>query len=68
MLEYDGIGDLRLDHKTTRRTHTLFLTMMHGKELVVENWTNDESALSRAKLGNGYPAPYIDWIVTAPEM
>ncbi|KAK6443822.1 hypothetical protein FP744_10000070 [Trichoderma asperellum] len=68
MLEYDSIGDLRLDHKSTRRTYTLFLTMMHGKELVVENWSNDESALSRAKLGNGYPRPYIDWIVTAPDM
>lgn len=68
MLAFDGIDDLRLDRKSARRTHTLYLTMMQGDELKVENWTNDESALSRAKLGMGYPTPYIDWIVTAPEM
>ncbi|KAL6887862.1 hypothetical protein GGI43DRAFT_426006 [Trichoderma evansii] len=68
MLAFDGIGDLRLDRESTRRTRTLFLTMMHGTEVTVENWTDGESAISRAKLGNGYPTPYIDWIVTAPEM
>lgn len=68
MLEFDGIDDLRLDRKSIKRTHTLFLTMRDGKEVKVENWTNGESALSRAKLGHSFPTPYIDWIVTAPEM
>lgn len=68
MLECDDTDDLHLDRTSVRRTHTLYLAMKDGRELKVENWTNDESASSRAKLGLSYPIPYIDWIVTAPEM
>ncbi|KAK1241597.1 hypothetical protein MKX08_001571 [Trichoderma sp. CBMAI-0020] len=68
MLEYDGADDLRLDRKSVKRTHTLYLTMSDERELKVENWASDESALSRAKLGLSSPVSYIDWKVTAPEM
>jgi hypothetical protein len=68
MLEYDGADDLRLDRKSVKRTHTLYLTIDDERELKVENWTRDESALSRAKLGLSSPVSYIDWKVTAPEM
>jgi hypothetical protein len=66
MLAFDGDGDLRLDHKSKRRTHTLMLSI-EGQELLVEDWTNDESALSRAKIGAKCPTGFVDWIVAAPD-
>jgi hypothetical protein len=68
MLEYDGLSDLRLDRKSLKHTHTLYLTRKDGSEVKVENWADDEYSLSRAKLGPSSPVPYIDWIVTAPDM
>ncbi|KAM0259541.1 hypothetical protein ACHAQJ_003267 [Trichoderma viride] len=66
MLAFDGDGDLRLDHESKRRTHTLMLSV-DGKELLVEDWTNDESALSRAKIGSQIPTGFVDWIVSVPD-
>ncbi|KAL7924989.1 hypothetical protein ACQKWADRAFT_284728 [Trichoderma austrokoningii] len=68
LMAYDGADDLRLDPTSVKRTHTLYLITNDGRECKVENWTSDESALSRAKLGLSFPVPYFDWVVTAPDM
>ncbi|KAL7794574.1 hypothetical protein V8C37DRAFT_409106 [Trichoderma ceciliae] len=66
MMAFDGDGDLRLDHKSKRRTHSLILRI-EGQELWVEDWTNDKSTLSRAKIGTSFPSRWLNWIVAAPD-
>ncbi|KAH6610932.1 hypothetical protein Trco_000952 [Trichoderma cornu-damae] len=41
---------------------------MGHKELWLEDWTNDKSALTRAKIGQTSPVGWLDWSVASPDM
>lgn len=67
MLTFDGTDSLRLDLRSKRRTYCLTLQLSQGGELWLEDWTNDKSALSRAKIGNPYPTGWVNWVVATPD-
>ncbi|RFU76770.1 hypothetical protein TARUN_5471 [Trichoderma arundinaceum] len=66
LLAYDDDNGLRLDHKSKRRTHSLRLKI-GGSVIWLEDWTNDKSALSQAKMGTSWPTAWLDWSVASPD-